>query len=79
MHALFSLSLLSPAYYGQYFDGDGRLNLEGEIAISVGVLALLFLLSPAVTTLPMMPKAIGGVRWKRNQRLGYVCSVPQFE
>jgi DMSO/TMAO reductase YedYZ heme-binding membrane subunit len=52
--------------------GDGRLNLEGEIAIGVGVLALFFLLSPAVTTLPMMPKAIGGWRWKRNQRAGYI-------
>jgi DMSO/TMAO reductase YedYZ heme-binding membrane subunit len=40
--------------------------------MSVGVLALFCLLGPAVTTLPMMPKAIGGVRWKRNQRLGYV-------
>jgi DMSO/TMAO reductase YedYZ heme-binding membrane subunit len=36
------------------------------------VVALFFLLSPAVTTLPMMPKAIGGVRWKRSQRAGYV-------
>ncbi len=72
VHAFFSLALLSPAYYGKYFDGDGRLNLEGEIAIGVGVLALFFLLSPAVTTLPMMPKAIGGRRWKRSQRAGYV-------
>ena len=72
VHAFFSLSLLSPAYYAKYFDDIGQLNLEGEIAISVGVLALFCLLAPAVTTLPMMPKAIGGVRWKRNQRLGYV-------
>jgi DMSO/TMAO reductase YedYZ heme-binding membrane subunit len=72
VHTLFSLSLLSPAYYGKYFDEVGRFNLEGEIAISVGVLAVFLLLGPAVTTLPMMPKAIGGVRWKRNQRLGYV-------
>ncbi len=69
VHAFFSLVLLSPAYYGKYFDGDGRLNLEGEIAMSVGVLALFFLLSPAVTTLPMMPKAIGGWR-HRNGRAG---------
>jgi len=71
-HAFFSLCLLSPAYYGKYFDDGGRLNLQGEIAMTVGVLALFFLLSPAVTTLPMMPKAIGGVRWKRSQRAGYV-------
>ena len=72
VHAVFSLALLSPAYYGKYFDEIGRLNLHGEIAMSVGVLALFCLLGPAVTTLPMMPKAIGGARWKRNQRLGYV-------
>jgi DMSO/TMAO reductase YedYZ heme-binding membrane subunit len=72
VHAFFSLCLLSPAYYGKYFDEAGRLNLQGEIAMTVGVLGLFFLLSPAVTTLPMMPKAIGGQRWKRSQRAGYV-------
>jgi DMSO/TMAO reductase YedYZ heme-binding membrane subunit len=72
VHAVFSLCLLSPAYYGKYFDDGGRLNLQGEVALTVGVLALFFLLSPAVTTLPMMPKAIGGWRWKRSQRAGYV-------
>ena len=46
--------------------------ITGEIAISVGVLALFFLLSPAVTTLPTMPKALGGWRWKRTQRVGYL-------
>lgn len=72
VHALFSLSLLSPAYYGKYFDADGRFNLQGELALTVGVIALFFLLSPAITTLPMMPKALGGWRWKRSQRAGYV-------
>jgi DMSO/TMAO reductase YedYZ heme-binding membrane subunit len=72
VHALFSLCLLSPAYYGKYFDEAGRLNLQGEVAMSLGVLALFFLLSPAVTTLPMIPKAIGGWRWKRTQRAGYI-------
>jgi DMSO/TMAO reductase YedYZ heme-binding membrane subunit len=71
-HVLFSLSLLTPAYYGKFFDEAGRLNLQGEIAMSVGVVALFFLLSPALTTLPMMPKALGGWRWKRSQRAGYV-------
>jgi len=71
-HAFFSLCLLSPAYYGKYFEDGGRLNLQGEIALSVGVVALLFLLAPAVTTLPMMPRAIGGKRWKRSQRAGYI-------
>jgi DMSO/TMAO reductase YedYZ heme-binding membrane subunit len=72
VHASFSLALLSPAYYGKYFDDSGRLNLQGEVAMSVGVIALFFLLAPAITTLPGMPKAIGGWRWKRNQRAGYI-------
>ena len=72
IHALFSLSLLSPAYYAKYFDDGGRLNLQGELALLVGVVGLFFLMSPAITTLPMMPKAIGGKRWKRSQRAGYV-------
>ena len=72
VHAFFSMALLTPAYYAKYFDPDGRLNLEGEVALTVGVIALFLLLAPAITTLPMMPKAIGGRRWKRNQRLGYV-------
>ncbi len=72
IHVFFSLCLLSPAYYAKYFDEIGRLNLQGEVAMAVGVIALFFLLSPAVTTLPMMPKALGGWRWKRSQRLGYV-------
>ena len=81
MHAFFSLSLLSPAYYDKYFDDVGQLNLQGEIALSVGVVALFFLLSPAVTTLPMMPKAIGG--WlveaeptSRLRRPGPRCGPP---
>ena len=72
VHALFSLGLLSPAYYAKYFDAGGRLNLQGETALSVGVIALFLLMAPAITTLPMMPKAIGGQRWKRSQRAGYV-------
>ncbi len=72
VHAFLSLALLSPAYYGKYFDDGGRFNLQGEVALAVGVVALFLLLSPAITTLPMMAKALGGVRWKRNQRMGYV-------
>ncbi len=75
VHAFLSLSLLSPAYYAKYFDETGRLNLQGELAISVGVIALFFLMAPAILTLPMMPKAVGGQRWKRGQRLGYLTLI----
>ncbi len=44
VHGFMSLALLSPAYYGKYFEVGGRLNLSGEIAVTVGVLALFVLL-----------------------------------
>ena len=75
MHAFFAACLLTPAYFGKYFLEDGRLNLEGELGMAVGVVALWALAIPAITTLPMMPKALGGVRWKRTQRMGYLCLI----
>jgi DMSO/TMAO reductase YedYZ heme-binding membrane subunit len=72
IHAFMSVFLLTPPYFQKYFTDTGRLNLQGELGMAVGILALFFLLSPAVTTLPMMPKALGGWRWKRTQRVGYV-------
>ncbi len=75
VHAFFSVCLLTPAYFAKYFDAAGRLNLQGELGMSVGVVALFFLMSPAITTLPMMPKALGGQRWKRTQRAGYLALI----
>lgn len=73
IHAFFSLCLLTPAYLAKYFEAGGQLNWVGELGMAVGVIALWALAMPAITTLPMMPKAIGGARWKRNQRMGYLC------
>ena len=75
IHAVLALSIWTPAYFAKYFDDVGRLNLQGELAMASGVVALFFLSSPAITTLPMMPKALGGQRWKRAQRMGYVALV----
>jgi DMSO/TMAO reductase YedYZ heme-binding membrane subunit len=72
VHTFFSLCLLSKSYYPAYFTEDGKLNWVGELGLACGVFGLWALTMPAITTLPMMPKAIGGVRWKRNQRMGYV-------
>jgi len=73
IHAFMSVCLITPAYLAKFFDDDGRLNLVGELGLAVGVVALWALAMPAITTLPMMPKAIGGQRWKRSQRMGYLC------
>lgn len=73
IHAFFSVCLLTPAYFAKYFGEDGRLNFSGEFGMAVGVVALGALAIPAIATLPMMPKALGGIRWKRSQRMGYLC------
>jgi len=72
IHALMSVLLMTPSYFGKYFEANGKMNLQGELGMAVGVVALFFLLSPAITTLPTMPKALGGWRWKRSQRVGYL-------
>ena len=72
MHGLMSLGLWSRNYYPAYFADDGKLNLQGELAITLGVVALWALVVPGITTLPTMAKSIGGFRWKRSQRMGYV-------
>jgi DMSO/TMAO reductase YedYZ heme-binding membrane subunit len=73
IHAFFSVCLLNPAYFAKFFADDGRLNLVGELGLAVGIVALWAVAIPAISTLPMMPKAIGGKRWKRSQRMGYLC------
>jgi len=75
IHAFASFTLLTPAYFAKYFTADGRFNVQGEIAVFAGVVALWALALPAITTLPMMAQAIGGIRWKRSQRMGYVSLI----
>jgi DMSO/TMAO reductase YedYZ heme-binding membrane subunit len=72
IHAFLSLCLLRPAYFAKFFLEDGQLNFTAELSMTVGVIGLFLLMSPAISTLPMVPKAIGGWRWKRSQRVGYV-------
>ena len=75
IHAVLSLTIWTPAYFAKYFDEAGQLNLQASLGMATGVVALFFLTSPAISTLPMMPKALGGKRWKRAQRMGYVSLI----
>lgn len=73
IHVAFSVCLLNPSYYGKFFAEDGRLNIVGELGLAFGIVAMWALTMPAITTLPTIAKSIGGVRWKRSQRMGYLC------
>ena len=70
VHAFMSVILLTPGYFSKYFVVDGRLNLQGELGMVAGIVALFFLMSPAITTLPLMPKALGG--WLQDSGLARI-------
>ena len=73
MHAFMSLLLFSPSYYPKMFAADGGLNLVGELSMVLGVVSLWCLAITAITSLPFMYDAVGADRWKRGQRMGYLC------
>ena len=61
IHAFMSFLLFTPSYFAKYFEVSGKLNLQGELGMAVGIVGLFFLLSPAIATLPMMAKELGGM------------------
>jgi len=69
-HVLMSLALLDPAYYAKFYAG-AKLNLTGELSLSLGVFALWCFSLPAITSLPYMYDELGAERWQRSQRVGY--------
>jgi len=69
-HVLMSLALLDPAYYAKFYAG-AKLNLTGELSLSLGVFALWCFSLPAITSLPYMYDELGADRWRRSQRAGY--------
>lgn len=71
-HTFMALCLLSPSYYAQFYDDDGKMSLVGEVSMLTGVLGLFFLLSPAIATIPGFAREVGGTRWRRGQSLGYL-------
>lgn len=73
MHVCAALAMLSPEYYAKFFVETGKMNLTGEVTFLFGVLGVLFLAFPALTTLPYMYEALGSLRWHKAQRMGYFC------
>ena len=73
IHALMALLLFTPEYYPKMYAVGGKLNLTGELSMAFGVLSFWCLSVSAITSLPFMYEAVGADRWKRGQRMGYLC------
>lgn len=71
LHALMSMTLLSPVYFEKLHSADGKLTLAGEAAMLFGVLSLWCLTLPALASLPAMNEHLGTEGWSRMQRMGY--------
>lgn len=71
VHALMSLLIFTPEYYGKFFDAAGKLNLTGELSMLFGVLAFALFTMVAITSLPTMMESLGKETWLKVQRSGY--------
>ena len=74
MH-FFSVCLITPAYFAKFFGDDGRLNLEGRTRTGRGDHHPLGVGLPRHLNTADDAKSVGGVRWKRSQRMGYLSLV----
>lgn len=72
VHSFISLLLFSPSYYPKFFEVSGKLSLEGELSMSMGILALFIFSIVAVSSVPSIEKGMDKKKWLFIQRLGYL-------
>src|SRR3989344_4800478 len=72
LHAIMSLVLLNPAYYGRFYVEGGKFNLIGESSMLFGILSFLIFSVIFITSLPPMEKHMHPGQWKLVQRMGYL-------
>lgn len=71
-HWILSSAIFTPAYRAKFFlDASGKMNLTGELIYLSGVLGLMFLILPAVMSIPGMRKQLGVEKWLKQLSLGY--------
>ena len=75
VHAIISLLIFSPQYYGKFFDTAGKLNLSGELSMVFGVLSFILFSIIAISSLPSVMESLGKERWLSVQRYGYLGMV----
>jgi DMSO/TMAO reductase YedYZ heme-binding membrane subunit len=72
MHVFASLAILSPAPFPEFYTETGAMNFIGQLSMFMGVFSLWCFTMPVITSIPHMFEAIGGERWIRGQRMGYI-------
>jgi len=75
MHALMSMILLGPAYYGKLYAASGKLTLAGEGSMLFGVLAIVIFSIVSITSMPPISKHMHQDQWQFVQRLGYLAYI----
>ena len=76
LHSLMSLALLSPAYYGKFYDGDtGKFNAIGEGSLLFGVLAFIVFSLVSITSIPSIAERMTQQKWQTIQRMGYLAYI----
>lgn len=78
LHAIFSLIMLSSAYYPKMFTEAGRLTPESEASLVLGTMALLIFSVAAITSFNPFKQSMKYHQWKRLQRTGYIAFVMVF-
>lgn len=75
LHAIISMVLLNPAYYGKFYAASGKFNLIGESSLLFGILAFSIFSAISITSLPPLEKHMHPDQWKLVQRFGYLAYV----
>lgn len=69
IHTIISLTLLKPAYYGRFFEGD-KLNFTGETTLLFGTLALFFFSVLAIVSIPSVSERFDKKAWDNINKIG---------
>lgn len=70
-HVFFAVRLIKPSYMPQFYDINTEIAVRGQLVILLGIVAFLFMLFPAVSSIGDIMKKLGARKWLNLQRMGY--------
>ncbi len=70
-HIVLTLSMLTAETFPSLFDGN-TINEKGEYVIMFGLLCLMGLTMPAITSIKAVREGMADAKWKQIQQIGYL-------